>query len=281
MVMVKASEGNPDSGDFVTEECDAILVIEEYRDLSNDSQNPRIEIDVVIDSATVATQIGKKIKKAKNSPSGGERFSLVHVPNRITEFACAVGIYNTVQWRKDKEAGVNPDLPFETTIGMMFASPIRHKRWDEKRDPAYWQGELEKATAEADAGGEGADKAAQKAKRCQRILQEKRGNLQIGGESGFTFWGIGDAEADHIPLTEATAAILAANFPNGLPTKSGTLRKRGAAATAPAGNGAKAPAKAPAGGTARNPNPPANPPAGQTSKPAAAPAGAGMGSSLI
>jgi len=39
----------------------------------------------------------------------------------------------------------------------------------------------------------------------------------------FNIWAIGDPEADHIPLTQE----IIDSFPNGLPTKTGALRKRG------------------------------------------------------
>lgn len=216
MVMVKASESKG-GGDRLSAECDAIMLVDDYA-IFPDGNDARIELNLTVMAATVADQIGKKVTK--------ERFSLIHVPDRLCGIACALGLYPYDQWQADIKAKHDPDLPLELSVGLVFATQIRHRKWRDDKDGPYWTGRLNDARAKLQAGEEGADKEVEK---CERVLAAKQGQLQIGGESGFKFGAIGDPEYDHIPLTAEDLQV----FPDGLPTKYGTKRHREQAVAPP------------------------------------------------
>jgi hypothetical protein len=233
------SDPTKGSGDWLTEECDVILSVEEYKEAGVGTEDYHCLITAVVHSSTVPSQVGKKVKDQK--------FFFLKSQNKIFELSCALGLYTKPKWEQDVAAGAAPNIPLEGCGGMMFATPVRHKKWREPDDTQYWSEQLQVAKQNGDE---------KKAKRCQDVLQAKRGMLQIGGDSGFTFWALGDPQSDGIPIDAATMAMLSATFPHGLPTKMGTPRKRGESAgpqmpakkTAPSnGNGGAAPAQQPAG----------------------------------
>lgn len=256
-IPTQGSDPNKGSGDWLTGECDAIFVIEDYKEVGQPGADDwHCLISAYVHSSSVADQVQKKVKD--------EKFFFMKAKNKIFEFACALGLYNKPQWDADVAAGNSPNIPLEESVGLMFATPVRHKKWDDSRDSAYWNERLQNARSSGD------DKMIEK---CERILREKKGNLQIGGSSGFTFWAIGDQEADHIPLSPQDIAAIS---PQGLlPTKMGTPRKRGSSAGAQmAAGGRPAASHAGAGGAAAG--------AAAATRPAAAtPAAGGVGASFM
>lgn len=225
MVKINVSESKPDGGDWLNDECDCHLIIDNVENFANNQESPRLEFDFRIVGAVdprnnpLPSVVGKSLKKS--------RFALTaNAAGRLMELACAIGLYTKEQWRKDKEASVEADLPLDTdSVGRQFCAPIRRKPWDDYAERSA----KDNLKAAQEAGDE------KKVATYTRVLANKQGMLQIGGEKGFTFWAIGDADADHIPLDPDYIAT----FENGLPTKNGTLRKRGSAATPPAGGGGK------------------------------------------
>lgn len=266
MVQIPTGETKPEGGGGIDADCDCHFVIEGYEDFSQDG-SPRLVFDFVVLASTDPNQVGKKRK--------GESFSLnANAAGRLLELACAVGLYSKPQWKADKEAGVDPDIPYQDSVGCQLCSQVHMKPFDSK----YWQGRLDKAAA----AGDTAD-----VEKCQSQIEKNGGRsfAQLGGKSGFTFWAIGDKEADHVPLDQEMIAA----FPGGmLPTKTGELRKRpvagqgggsGGAAGGTAGQGAKLPPKTP-GSNGNGAKPPASNPTRQTAPQAKTPAPAAAGSSL-
>jgi hypothetical protein len=266
MVAIPIGQTDPSkgSGDWLTCESDSIFLIDDVRiildSVKDGMPTPHILVSATIQSSTIADQVGKKVKEDRFPLSGNGL-------NRTMEFACACGIYSKPQWEADVAAGVNPDLPLENCVGILIASPVRHKKWDDSRDTKYWNGEISDLQARINAGEDADGKLQQKLDRAQDTLANKRGRLQWGGPSGFTYWAVGDAEADGIPMKDEDLAL----FPGGmLPTKQGTPRKRGSGpqGSGPASRPAKLPPKPPAGGNGHAVKP-------QQTKPAAAAAGVG------
>jgi hypothetical protein len=230
MVAIPTHESNPEGGGSgFSERCDCHFIIEGWEDFSGES-NPRIGIDVVAVASTVESQVGRKRT---------ERFSLhPKAAGRLLEFACAIGLYTKDQWKKDKETGNSPNIDFEQAVGRQFAAPIGMTKFDE----AYWKKRLKECQTAGDTIG---------VEKAEEQLSKNSGKSfpQLGGDHGFTFWGLGDPEADHVPLSAVDADV----FKGNLPTKNGTTRRRG---DAPAGGAAKA---------ATN-TPPAGKPSGAASK---------------
>jgi hypothetical protein len=217
MVMLDTSETKPEGGEFVNKECDAVLILESFDDRSS-GQSPQLEFGFSVSSVApgrdAEDQVGKKLTRQYFSMSK-------KASGRIMELACALGVphaetgqpYTKKMWKEDVDAGRASNPDFEAGIGLACATGIRRKEWTDY-DENKWQGKLRDSQAAGDE--EGAAKAA-------RVLERKEGLLQVGGDNGFSFWGLGDSGADHIPIDPS----ISSQFPNGLPTKEGTLRKRG------------------------------------------------------
>jgi hypothetical protein len=236
MVMVNVNETNPEGGDFISDECGCHFVVDEFRDFSGKNP-PYLEFDFRVLASTLPSAVGKSLKK--------ERFNLTGKgAGRPMELACATGLYTKEQWADDKKAGRGSDVPFDDIVGRQFAGEIKRKAWDDDRDTKYWTEQMQLAQQNGDTD---------KVEKCQKVLEGKRGRLQLG----FDIWAIGDAEADHIPLDADTIAT----FDGNLPTKHGDTRRRGEPASGhkpagnkPTGNGANGNGhQPPAGNQSRQP----------------------------
>lgn len=202
MVKLDTSKTKPDGGGGgIDKACDCLFMVEKYEEKLTEG---RLDFEFVVLSGTDPSQIGKKRDKSF--------FLSAAAAGILCEFACAIGCYTKDQWKADIDAGIEPDLPLHESEGRMFCAPVFIKPFDEK----YWRGRLAKAKADNDA----ADAA-----KCEEKIAKNAGKAfpEIGGDRGFTFWAVGDPEADHVPLDADAVSV----WPNGYPTKNGTLRVRG------------------------------------------------------
>lgn len=205
------SESNPDGGgNFFSENCNCHFIVMGWEDHSGAS-NPYVEVEFLAVCSDVPSQIGKKRE---------ERFYLgAKSIGKLLEWACAVGIYNKPQWAADKAAGVSPGIEVEDSIGRQFAAPVAMIPFD-----AEW---CKKQIAKYTAAGDHTNAAKEQDKLTKN---EGKKFAQIGGTSGFTYWALGDEEADKVPLDRESVA----QFGNVFLTKQGTKRMRGSGPTPPA-----------------------------------------------
>lgn len=224
MVKVPVSESSGgEGGNGFSERCRCHFVIEGWEDHSHE-QKPYVDIMFASVASDVPSQAGKK---------RNERFSLVGKGvDKLLNLACAAGIYSIPQWEKDKKEGIDPDINCDAMVGMTLCAPVGMSPFD----LSYWTKKLQECESHGDT--EGADKARSK-------IEQNRGKSfpQVGGDKGFTFWAIGDPEADDIPL-DPLGGIINVNGP--LPTRHGTTRVRGQKNQSPAAPVANHAAKHPA-----------------------------------
>lgn len=205
------SESNPDGGgNFFTEACKCHFIVMGWEDHSGVA-NPYVEVEMQALASDVPSQVGKKRQ---------ERFYLgAKSIGKLLEWACAVGIYNKPQWAADKAAGVSPGIEVEDAVGRQFAAPVAMNLFD----IAYCNKQIEKYTK--------ANDHINLAKEVEKKAKnEGKPFPQIGGTSGFTYWALGDEEADKVPLDRESVA----QFGNVFLTKQGTKRQRGSGPTPPA-----------------------------------------------
>lgn len=220
MVRVPTQETNPEGGGggkFVDLTNDAHLIIEKVESIvSGQKGTPGLAIEVNVLASTEPSQVGKKHTERFYLSGGGW--------DRFTHFCCATGLYSMDRWEKDKAAGIDAELDENALIGMQFCAPIHARPFgpdDERRENAI----IERCRQAGDSVG---------IEKAEKRLKYRNPDVQLGGEKGFIFWGLGDAEAEHVPLDQASIAA----FKNGLPTKKGGLRHRGQG-PGPAASGAK------------------------------------------
>lgn len=209
-IKANISESRPEGGgDFFSERCNCHFITEGWEDHSG-TASPYVEITFQALESDVKSQVGKK---------RNERFSLhPKAIGKLLEWACAVGIYSKPKWAADKAAGISPDIEIENAIGKQFCAPVGMTAFDVK----YCQSQIEKYTKAGDTVN---------LQKQQDAMTKNAGKSfpQVGGDSGFTYWALGDEESDKVPLDAESVAQFGGVFP----TKQGTTRKRGSAHAAP------------------------------------------------
>jgi len=202
MVRVPAGQTDPENkgGSGIEKAGNYHFAVEKCEDFSQ-SDKPRLEFHLIVIGGQHADQIGKKIRETFWL-TGDDEKKTASAMNRLTEFACAIGLYNKVQWRADKEANQTPDIPLESqSDGRQFCAPIEMR--------AY--------------GGKDAAKQ-------EQYRDRKFANF------GFKFWAVGDEESDAVPKDPDYIGLFG---PAGcaLPTREGPPRVPGTKHVAPAGHG--------------------------------------------
>lgn len=208
-IQVNTADTNPESsggGKYINEKCDCHFSIKDVRVISSARKNtPGVEVTVKAESSTVPSQIGREhTERFYLSGKGVDRF---------LQFACATGLYSLVRWDEDRQAGRNADFDEQMLLGRQFCAPVEMLPFTEE-DERRCQERLAECQAAGDADG---------AAKWEKRLQNRYPQAQVGGDKGFTFWALGDPEADHVPLDPQAIAM----FGGMLPTKHGGLRRRG------------------------------------------------------
>lgn len=249
MVSVPIADTNPNGGTGFSENSKCHLVIEGVEDKIADQGFPHVAVTFLCVASTVESQVGKKRTEqfSFKPPQPGKKPPV----NRFLELACALGVYSKPQWNLDVEAKRDPNFELESMIGRSCCAPVTIKKFDEK----YWTDQLKLGQSTGDT---------KKIEKAEKQLAERPEFPSVGGDYGYTFWALGDADSDQVPLdpdwlthfNDPARGDLAGT----LPTKQGTYRRRGDKGTPPAGS------------TAPSNPAPVTPPAGNT-QPPQAPAG--------
>lgn len=123
MVRVSTSNTNPEStgGNYIDAEGKFHCIADDIRVFED-----KVEMDYSV-LAGPPGQAGKQ--------RNGETFWLTEkAMSRLLRFACAVGLYNTTQWKADKESGVDVDINIEDAVGRDFCVDIKLEPG--KKDPS-------------------------------------------------------------------------------------------------------------------------------------------------
>lgn len=241
MVKVNTHNTEPDStgGNSITKSGNYHFLVEKVEDFSQ-SDDPKLEAHMIVLAGDHADQVGKKIRETFWLAGDDEKkTALAH--GKLADFACAIGLYSKAQWRADKEANVQPDLPVETMAeGRQFCAPIQMKPYT----------------------GNNPEK-------------KKKNEGRVFANFVFKFWAVGDPESDAVAKCPDYLSVFS-SMGGALPTREGPPRIPG---TKPAGStnagSTTANASAPASRQTSLPAAPASVTHAPTS--AAAPAAGGWG----